>query len=828
MLAQECTTIDTCSRCTGLDGASSECVWCLDNTDNTKLDGYILEGGRCTTAGDCVKVDKKVMPLGITKTVITQEPSDDGTTSYLSHDKVDIKLRRDEDAIFTVKVTKKPVKFQLYFLLDLSKSMTEELQNVRDSAQKLPKAFEDVNVKIKPDPFEFGFGSFVDKAIKPFTFDMFEYDPPTYGYRHSVNFGTNGGNNGKFYKGLSEQKVSGNSDAPEGGFDAILQVLYCQQVGWEDVSRSGSLRLILMATDQQSHVAGDGIEAGLVWPAQKKCMNDLFFSNQCTRTTMSDLMNPLDPNCYLANDEKVEKDCEQFQHCYYHNVINDYPSPEQIEEALTENRARLAYVVPDDDVELSSGVRDQYRLFHQTYEKQTLASDTLDEEDYGTVVRNIYYEIVSEAPKFDLDSTSEDYHTFVANYGHEHLCTEVKDSKVFYMGKSDKRELFLEYNCKFTIGQIDGKYSNDALNVRFTNVIYGGFEVKIQSSECNCPEQPPFFSNPMMKKKCNGNGELVMKGECGTCKCDSVATGGSQCNCPAEDKQANCPEDPSNGLQCSGQGACECKICKCTQVPGLPLRTGKDCSCANVCNSIVKEEQCGGPKAGKCDCNTCVCNDGYHGDSCECNVVESCGTDGGQCGGEERGTCNKDKCACECEPPYSGKKCEFCDPVLAFKLGKSCGDDSICGKCTKDPSSNDGASLDTWGCDCCFAIDEANCKWCPGSNQCVSHTTISEYPSVCSIKMPNTTKRVQRYFQNETQCPLPPPGKLPVGAIVGALLGLLALLLLLLLLWRLFAYFSDKNEWEKYERDKANSKWQADNNPIFKSSVTEFENPIFD
>jgi len=90
-----------------------------------------------------------------------------------------------------------------------------------------------------------------------------------------------------------------------------------------------------------------------------------------------------------------------------------------------------------------------------------------------------------------------------------------------------------------------------------------------------------------------------------------------------------------------------------------------------------------------------------------------------------------------------------------------------------------------------------------------------------------TTEPIYAVAESIEDCPPPEPfNATPV--IIGTVLGLLALILLAILLWRLLAYLKDKKEWENYEKDKARSKWQADNNPIFKSSVAEFENPIFD
>lgn len=49
--------------------------------------------------------------------------------------------------------------------------------------------------------------------------------------------------------------MSGNLDAPEGGFDAIMQAIVCQEeIEWRQEAR----RLLLFSTDAGFHYAGDG------------------------------------------------------------------------------------------------------------------------------------------------------------------------------------------------------------------------------------------------------------------------------------------------------------------------------------------------------------------------------------------------------------------------------------------------------------------------------------------------------------------------------------------------------------------------------------------
>lgn len=56
-------------------------------------------------------------------------------------------------------------------------------------------------------------------------------------------------------KEVEDAPVSGNLDAPEGGFDAIMQAIVCQEhIKWRREAR----RLLVFSTDAGFHYAGDG------------------------------------------------------------------------------------------------------------------------------------------------------------------------------------------------------------------------------------------------------------------------------------------------------------------------------------------------------------------------------------------------------------------------------------------------------------------------------------------------------------------------------------------------------------------------------------------
>ena len=58
--------------------------------------------------------------------------------------------------------------------------------------------------------------------------------------------------------------MSGNLDAPEGGFDAIMQAIVCKdEIGWRENAR----KLLVFSTDAGFHYAGKTISV----PWTKQC-----------------------------------------------------------------------------------------------------------------------------------------------------------------------------------------------------------------------------------------------------------------------------------------------------------------------------------------------------------------------------------------------------------------------------------------------------------------------------------------------------------------------------------------------------------------------------
>lgn len=116
---------------------------------------------------------------------------------------------------------------------------------------------------------------------------------------------------------MKNAHVSGNLDAPEGGFDAIMQAVVCKDhIGWREHAR----RLLVFSTDAGFHYAGDGKLGGVITPN--------------------------DGECHMANN------------MYTHSTILDYPSISQINLKVKENAINIIFAVTQSQHEVYKKLSD--------------------------------------------------------------------------------------------------------------------------------------------------------------------------------------------------------------------------------------------------------------------------------------------------------------------------------------------------------------------------------------------------------------------------------------------------------------------------------------
>ena len=93
----------------------------------------------------------------------------------------------------------------------------------------------------------------------------------------------------------------GNLDAPEGGFDAIMQAIVCKDIiGWRDKAR----RLLVFSTDAGFHYAGDGKLGGIVVPNDGVCHMDE--KGVYTHSSLQDYPSVSQINHKVINSHKVK------------------------------------------------------------------------------------------------------------------------------------------------------------------------------------------------------------------------------------------------------------------------------------------------------------------------------------------------------------------------------------------------------------------------------------------------------------------------------------------------------------------------------------------
>ncbi|KAF4087153.1 hypothetical protein AMELA_G00092400 [Ameiurus melas] len=471
----------------------------------------------------------------------------------------------------------------LYYLMDLSYSMEDDLTNVKALGIQILKSLQKItgNARI-------GFGSFVDKTLLPFTdtieeklkkpcpAEAKECQPP-FGYHHVLSLTQD---ESLYTTMVSRQKISGNLDIPEGGLDAIMQVVTCvNKIGW-----GNSTRLLVLATDAGFHMAGDGKLAGILEPNQETCQLD-------------------NNNIYSMSNTW------------------DYPSVGQIARKLEEENIQPIFAVTED-------VSHIYKELSKLIPKSEVGVLSSDSSNVVNLIVDAYNKLSSNII-VTHDGLQEDISvTFTSNcVGGERpsdrgTCNNVAIGQEVIFNVTVKAAKCLTEAKSVQIGPLG---FNEKLRVNI-----------MTRCECECDNQPG------VHPYCHRQGTIV----CGTCSCNAGFLG-QRCECSLGQKdeatlKAQCRKD--NGTECEGRGDCECGVCKCHQTEGGKSYYGTHCECDDEHCEKFQNKLCGGN--GECRCGECRCNEGYEGTACQCKKSnEFCETGKTICHG--RGKCVCNQCVCE-------------------------------------------------------------------------------------------------------------------------------------------------------------------------------------
>uniref|UniRef100_A0A2K5DZM1 Integrin beta n=1 Tax=Aotus nancymaae TaxID=37293 RepID=A0A2K5DZM1_AOTNA len=274
-LLGSCQPAPSCQKCIL---SHPSCAWCkqLNFTASGEAEERRCAGREELLARGCPPEELEE-PRG-RQEVLQDQPLSQGTrgegATQLAPQRVRVTLRPGEPQQLQVRFLRAegyPV--DLYYLMDLSYSMKDDLERVRQLGHALLVRLQEVTHSVR-----IGFGSFVDKTVLPFVSTVpskLRHPCPTrlercqspFSFHHVLSLT---GDAQAFEREVGRQSVSGNLDSPEGGFDAILQAALCQeQIGWRNVSR-----LLVFTSDDTFHTAGDGKLGGIFMPSDGHCHLD--------------------------------------------------------------------------------------------------------------------------------------------------------------------------------------------------------------------------------------------------------------------------------------------------------------------------------------------------------------------------------------------------------------------------------------------------------------------------------------------------------------------------------------------------------------------------
>ncbi|XP_064419483.1 integrin beta-2 [Latimeria chalumnae] len=486
----------------------------------------------------------------------------------------------------------------LYYLMDLSYSMYDDLENVKTLGTQLLQSLEKITNSAR-----IGFGSFVDKTVLPFvnthpeklknpcTDTTVQCQSP-FDYKHVLSL-TN--NSRTFQREVGKQSISGNLDAPEGGLDAMMQAAVCgEKIGWRNVTR-----LLIYATDDGFHFAGDG--------------------------KLGAILTPNDGKCHLENN------------IYSKEKEFDYPSVGQLSQALTENNIQPIFAV-------TSKMVKTYKELSNMIPKSAVGELSADSNNIVQLITDAYD---------NLSSTIDLEHGQLPDGIEVSYDSHCPDGERKNKPKGQCSNVKINQEVKFTITTtatkcFAGTQKFEIKPLGFTEKV----EIFVETlCECSCDEAYDV-------KDCNGGGKII----CGICSCNPGFLG-QNCECKSGDKtsqqvEAACKKDNNTVALCSGLGDCVCGQCVChtSDEPGKQIY-GTYCECDNKNCELNNGKLCGGN--GRCDCGNCRCNAGYDGSACQCKKsTEGCKrtTTSMECSGRGRCECN----VCQCNSGYQPPFCQYC------------------------------------------------------------------------------------------------------------------------------------------------------------------------
>ncbi|XP_013007379.1 integrin beta-4 isoform X5 [Cavia porcellus] len=602
--------VKSCTECIRVD---KDCAYCMDE---------MFKERRCNTQAELLAAGCRLESMVIMESSfeITEEAQIDTTLrrSQVSPQALKVRLRPGEERHFQLEVfepLESPV--DLYILMDFSNSMSDDLDNLKQMGQKLATVLSQLT-----SDYTIGFGKFVDKVSVPQT-DMrpeklkepWPNSDPPFSFKNVISLTQDVD---EFRDKLQGERISGNLDAPEGGFDAILQTAVCtRDIGW----RPDSTHMLVFSTESAFHYEADGanVLAGIM----------------------------------SRNDEKCHLDATG---TYTQYKTQDYPSVPTLVRLLAKHNIIPIFAVTNYS----------YSYYEKLHTYFPVSSLGVLQEDSSNIV-----DLLQEA--FNRIRSNLDIRALDSPRG---LRTEVT-SKMFQKTETGsfhiRRGEVGTYDVQLrAVEDVDGTHvcqlagEDQAGNIHLKPSFSDGLwmDVGIICDVCTCERQ-----KEVQSARCNYRGDFM----CGHCVCHEGWIG-KTCNCSTgllSDTQP-CVRDGED-KPCSGHGECQCGRCVCY---GEGRYEGHFCEYDNFQCPRTSGFLCN--DRGRCSMGQCVCEPDWTGWGCDCPLSNATCIDsnGGICNG--RGYCECGRCHCNQQSLYTDTTCEI--NYSAIRLGL-CEDLRSCVQC---------------------------------------------------------------------------------------------------------------------------------------------------
>ncbi|CAF0798067.1 unnamed protein product [Adineta steineri] len=667
---EQCNSQESCSSCLSL---SNQCAWCSQNSSDmsTRNGSFFhcdtIDNLQLTCPDHLVSfksyhyvLQNDSLSNAITNTSQAVQLSPQAVHVILrinDSEKIPIRFRQAEDY---------PV--DLYFLMDLSHSMLDDKEKLSYLGRILATQMQSITKN-----FRLGFGSFVDKNVPPFVQpapNTVERPCPTsyngpcvkaYGFKHHMKLSDDVA---EFEYQVREAPVSGNIDAPEGGLDAVMQAIVCDDIiGWRNDSR----KLIVFSTDAGFHYAGDGRLAGII--------------------------EPNDGECHMTNNE------------YTHSDKQDYPSIGQISAKLSEKNVNIIFAVTQSQLAL-------YQTLTELIDGAVVGELKQDSSNIVNLISQNYRKISSSIMMM------------VSNDLPDGLT--VKFTPDCQENKRNKPECTVNVGgvLNFEVEILATKCINNGAPTTFSIYTHGlNDKIRITfQTNCSCPcsKVPRQANGP----QCSNHGIY----ECGVCACEKGFYGREcECDkhsTNADEKRKQCIKPGTSDI-CSGRGQCTCGRCACESATTLGTDQriyGDYCECDDFSCPRKNDLICSGADHGICTCDKrCKCKEGWTGDDCSCTTkTDTCRVNNTIC--NNQGVCECGRCKCNKDSGYLGPTCEDCptcehrcaatkDCVLCKVFQSGSLTDEQCDQCPYRFETIDDARKDRYHRLCQFDDEQDQCRF---------------------------------------------------------------------------------------------------------------------